>query len=58
METKTTPKQTMREFFAREDVRDLQNIQKRNSPESLEHSNAIAEIERLAAEVGAAEYFA
>lgn len=54
---KTQPKQSMREFFAREDVIDLQNIQKMNRPDSLEHRNATAEMEGLAAEVGAGEYF-
>lgn len=51
------PRQTMREFFAREDVKALQEIQKRNHPDSEAHRAATAQIEALAVEIGAAEFF-
>jgi hypothetical protein len=51
------PSQSMREFFAREDVRALQDVQKRNHPDSPEHKRATAEMERLAGLIGAKAYF-
>lgn len=47
----------MREFFMRADVQALQEIQKRNHPNSEDHKRATAKLELLAAEIGALEFF-
>lgn len=51
------PKQSMREFFARDDVRDWQNTQKTFPPESLDHQEATRNIREAAEAIGAGEYF-
>lgn len=55
--TNTTPSQSMSAFFTREDVRALQDIQKRNPFDSVVHQNATAEIIHLAELIGAGQYF-
>jgi hypothetical protein len=50
------PTQTMREFFSREDVLELQEIQKRNHPDTQAHKDATKAIETLAAEIGASKF--
>jgi len=50
------PKQSMAEFFARQDVKDLQQIQKTNKPGSEPHDTATKQIEKLATEIGAGRY--
>jgi len=56
-EQQAKPSQTMREFFAREDVKELQEIQKRNHPDSIEHREATAKLRQLGEAIGAGEYF-
>lgn len=52
------PKQTMSDFFARDDVKALQDIQKRNSPNSKQWKTAERNIRALASEIGAENFFA
>jgi hypothetical protein len=52
-----SPKQSQAEFFARPDVRALQDIQKRNPFGSEPHKAAFGEIKRLASLVGAEHFF-
>jgi len=54
---KTKPVQSMREFFAREDVIRLQNIQKQVHWTRPEHKKATARIRQLAVAIGAGDYF-
>ena len=49
--------ETMREFFARDDVKRQQDIQKTHRYGSVEHRQAFEEIKRLAGTIGCAEYF-
>lgn len=51
------PTQTMRQFFAREDVKALQNIQKQYHWTRTEHKKATAKIKMLAVAIGASVYF-
>jgi len=57
MKNKPTPKQTMREFFAREDVKALQEIQKRTKYRSEENRKAYDDMVKLAEQIGAAHFF-
>lgn len=57
MKPESTPTQSMRDFFARSDVKALQDIQKRYPTKSLEHKQATSDIKTLAASIGAQSYF-
>lgn len=51
------PRQSMREFFERSDIRSLQEVQRRNPPDSEAHRKATRLIRDLAEAIGAGEYF-
>ena len=55
--TKDKPTQTMSEFFGRQDVRELMEIQKQFPPSSKNHQAATQAIKELAVEIGAGKYF-
>ena len=53
MKVNESPKQNQQEFFARADVKALQEIQKRNPYGSIAHHDASKKIHELAINVGA-----
>jgi hypothetical protein len=56
MKTKKEPTQTMEAFFAHEDVKAAQEVQKRNHYGSKAHREAFNQLKALAEAIGAAEW--